>query len=92
MKEALVGQGRDREQEHSHFEWLDLPTATRNSSIPLGLHRASIFQVVRKTLAHVLLSCVCCQVPIGTLWLPGRHLFLFLFYDLPFSGARFKIL
>ena len=32
--------------------------------MPLGLHRASILQVVRKTLAHVLLSCVCCHVPI----------------------------
>ena len=87
-----TSQGRDREQEHNHFEWLALPTATRNSLMPLVLHRASILQVVRKTLVHVLLSCVCFHVPIGTSWLPGRHLFLFLFYDLPFSSAHFKVL
>ena len=92
MKQALVRQARDREQEHSHFEGAHLSTAARNSSMPLGLHRAGILQVVKKTLAHVLLSCDCCHVPIGTSWLPGRHLFLFLFCDLPFSSPHFKVL
>ena len=92
VDEVGISRAGEREPEHSHFEWLHHPTTARNSSMPLGLHKAGILQVVKKMLAPVLLSCVCAHVPIGTSWLPGRHLFLFLFCDLPFSSPHFKVL
>ena len=32
MKQALVGQGMDREQENSHLEWLDHTESLQSSS------------------------------------------------------------